>query len=387
MTKKTAKKKTTKKKEFSHKSSVDDLIQKEAKGETYGQMDDNVDIISTGSYRLDKVLGGGFARGWSKWRGDFESGKTSMALNWAAQWQNFYGDDAFVFHFDTEGRVTKERRDASNIDSSPDRYRCELLNTAETVMDVIRKFVLDNPFKKKYFFIIDSSDGMIRKDDKPKAFAGKDTPKIGGGAVLSSMFGRNMSLPMVVGGHHLFICSQVRDQINTNSRKSGKGLGGGNMGRAVGFYSSLMGELRSSWSNLKIKKGKEKEAEEIGHYCNILLEKTPNEQTGKQVLVPIKKGLKGGIWVAREAFDVAEEMGLLSGSSWISMNELLVDQIKSKYPDFEPKLKLQGVNQWVEYLESTPQVVQSIFDYANSFNSALEELKSNTTNEMEGIEW
>src|SRR3954469_17117676 len=71
-------------------------------------------IVSTGSFWFDYVLGGGFrSSSWSRFYADPECGKTSMGLCWAKNWQDEFGDDAFVIIHNAEGRITKALIDRS----------------------------------------------------------------------------------------------------------------------------------------------------------------------------------------------------------------------------------------------------------------------------------
>ena len=107
------------------------------------------------------------------------------------------------------------------------------------------------------------------------------------------------------GGHFLFLSSQVRDKITTGGHGSGgKSASGGN---APGFYSSLIGQIQKPWTDTYIYENpSDTKSKILGRLAEIKLLKTYNETTGQIVKVPIKYGLKGGIWRSYEGMMIAQ---------------------------------------------------------------------------------
>lgn len=282
---------------------IDNLLDsKEAKGMHLGSRSGEEiiapDIITTGSLAFDDVLGGGYrSSSWARFYAEPESGKTSMALCWGKNWQDFYGDDAFVAVLNAEGRVSTDLIQRSGIDTSKERFRIIDTNVSDFIWHFIDQLIKNNPLKKKYFFIVDSTDACIRVGDMEKSCG--DAEKIGGSATILSAAGKKLSLLFSNTGHFLFMASQVRDKVNTYSPtgNAGKDASGGNAPR---FYSSLTGEIKKPWSDTYIYEDpSDKKSKIIGRLVEIKLVKTYNETSGTIVVYPVKYG--SGIWSEYEA--------------------------------------------------------------------------------------
>jgi hypothetical protein len=123
------------KEEGAEESGVDQieslLGEKAFKGLHYGSRsgDEIVkpDIISTGSFIFDTVLGGGFrSSSWSRFYSFPEHGKTAQGLAWGVQWQRYYGAKgmpSMVVILNAEGRITPDLVFRSGIDISKDKFR------------------------------------------------------------------------------------------------------------------------------------------------------------------------------------------------------------------------------------------------------------------------
>lgn len=292
------------------------------------------DIISTGSFTFDEVLGGGFrACGWARFYSDPECGKTSMSLCWGKQWQDFYPKDGMVVAFNAEGRITADLIERSGISTEKDRFRIIDTNMSDAIWSLIENLVSDNPHKKRYFFIVDSTDACVRASDtKDKKEIG-EAEKIGGTATILSAAGKRLSLIFNLKHHFLFMCSQVRDKVNTNSKAGGgKDASGGN---APKFYSSLTGQIKKPWTDKMIfENPSDTKSKPIGRFVEILLHKTPNEKTGVTVEYPVKYDHIGGVWHAYEAMILAQ--------SW----NYVVETAQSRYTftdEFFQELKDNGI--------------------------------------------
>jgi hypothetical protein len=167
------------------------------------------DIISTGSFWFDYVLGGGYRSGcWSRFYADPECGKTSKALSWARSWQEFYGEKARVIFFNAEGRVTKDLLERSGVNLSSPYFRIISTNQYEAIYGIIERLVKENGQDFKYFMVLDSTDACVRAADLAKDY--NESEKMAGGASIASAAGKRLSLLFNHGGHHLFLTSQVR---------------------------------------------------------------------------------------------------------------------------------------------------------------------------------
>lgn len=310
------------------------------------------DLITTSSFWFDYVLGGGYRSScWSRFYSEPEQGKTAMGLTWARNWQQKYGEQALVVYFNAEGRLTRDALDRSGIDySDKERFRVVWTNVYETIYGITEKLVLDDKRGFKVFVMIDSTDACCRKEDLKKVFG--EAEKMAGGAAIASAAGKRMSVLFNYGGHHLYLCSQVRDKMATGPRAGGgKDASGGN---APKFYSSLVGNIKKSWTDTYLYENpSDKKSQHIGRMCEIKLEKTPNETTGKVVRIPIKYGLKGGIWQAYESMMIAQAWGIYikEGNHWNINPEWEADFKKNKIP-FEASC--HGEKQLRTLFDTTP---------------------------------
>lgn len=302
--------------------------------------------ISTGSLWMDIELSGGFRCGWSRFSGEPKIGKTNQGLCWGAAWQKKFPKDGFVVAFNAEGRITADLCVNSGIDTSEERFIRLDSNHGDYVVNKINSWISHNPFKKRYFFLIDSSDALIRAHDLDK---GADSAeKIGGGATLLSFAGKRLSLPISVFGHHLYITSQLRDKMN--SPQGGKGESGGNAPR---FYSSLSGRMRKLFvkgredGNIYDKDGKTI----IGRKTLSQLYKLPNDKSSAEVILHIKEGKLGGIWKEYEILALCEVFGLIERKgSWFAPSETFFKELKDEKIIDDP-FSIQGELPMVRYFE------------------------------------
>ena len=317
----------------------------------------------TGSISLDIHLDGGVRPGIFRISGEFESGKTSFALNLAKRFQKEV-ENSFVVYINAEGRLTPELINRIGIDTSEDKWFCFESNYLEGALGMIRELALNNAEDRGYMFIMDSSDALIRKDDEDnlskKGFNGPQ--KIAGGASVFSVAGKALSLPISRFGHSLIILSQIRTKMNTQTGMVGTIQAGG---KALGFYSSTIVEIRPLWTDLFIWENpsagsiKEK-GKKLGHYCVMRFTKTRNEKTGEEVSIPIKYDKVNGahIWKEREIFDlvIAFEMLQVKGAGWMGFTDEAVNEAKEA--GFEIPQKIQGERKLMAYLEEYPDLVE-----------------------------
>lgn len=339
------------------------LAEKESKGLHLGsrsgtEIEPN-DIITTGSFFFDLVLGGGFrGSSWSRFYAPPECGKTSQGLCWGKNWQDHYGDKGMVIVFNAEGRVTPDLIARSGIDTSKERFRIIDSNKSDFIYTVIDRLVSNNDESKVYFFIVDSTDACERTVDKDKTLG--EAEKIGGSATILSAAGKRLSLIFSVTGHHLYMTSQVRDKVNTHGPGAGgKQASGGN---APQFYSSLTGQITKHWTDLKILENpSDPKSKEIGRLVSIKLEKTPNERTGEVVQFPVKYGKIGGVWPEYEALMVAQAWNLLEepkqGRFEFSEKFLAELAAVNIVPE---KTSFHGKRQALELFEATPDLVKHV---------------------------
>lgn len=318
--------------------------------------------ISTGSFFFDYTLGGGYLVGsWARFFGTEESGKTSMALAWAHNWQKRFGQKARVIYINAEGRIRKELLDRTGVDQSEPGFEIWDTNSADDAYDLIEQLILNNPEELKYFVIFDSTDAGIRRQDLDKKIG--DREGLGGTATILSNAGKRLSNLFNSNDHFLFLVSQVRDKVNTHGPGGGgKDASGGNAPR---FYSSLIGEFKKPWSEMYIcdqeSKPQSDENPIIGRKVQIKMHKTPNEKTGIIVEYPVKYGLVGGVWRAYEAMMVATAWDYyVEKQAWTTIVDRRVDEFKQAGLDFETKF--QGKKAMREHFEKNTKLVDYILN-------------------------
>lgn len=317
------------------------------------------DIVSTGSFYFDQVLGGGFRSScWSRFYSRPEMGKSAQGLKWARQWQDRYGEQAMVVVFNAEGRISADLIARSGVDTGRDRFRIIDTNKSDFIYTMMDRLVSNNPDGKRYFFMVDSTDACERTVDIGKGF--HEAEKIGGTATILSSAGKRLSLIFSVMGHHLYMSSQVRDKLS-----AGAGRGGGvqaSGGNAPQFYSSLTGQIKKHWSEWSIRENpSDDKSKEIGRLVHVALEKTPNETTGTEVVFPVKYGKIGGIWREYEAMMMAQMWGKIDdkGSGNFEFHESFVAELKAANVVID-KPKVRGARVLREMFDSNPDLVNYV---------------------------
>lgn len=341
------------------------LASKEFKGLHYGSRSGTEikrpDVISTGSYFFDEVLGGGFRScGWARFYSDPECGKTSMGLCWAKNWQDFYPQDGMVVVFNAEGRVTADLIERSGISTEKGRFRIIDTNMSDAIWSLIENLVSDNPEHKKYFFIVDSTDACVRATDtKDKKEIG-ESEKIGGSATILSAAGKRLSLIFNLKTAFLFMSSQVRDKLNTRGPAAGgKDASGGN---APKFYSSLTGEIKKPWTETFIRENpSDDKSEIIGRKVQIKLHKTPNETTGTTVEYPVKYGHIGGVWREYEAMLLAQSWDwIIQKKAHFSFSDEFYKELQDNNVIVDQNY--HGEKRLRDTFDKTPDLVKFVFD-------------------------
>ena len=325
-------------------------------------------IISSGSLLLDNEMAGGLRPSIIRASGISEGGKTSCALSFAKNFQETV-DNGMVVYIKAEGRLSESMLERSGLNTSEEKlfiYKC---NIFESVLQLMRQLIMNNPSKCKYFFIIDSMDALIPKGDFDKGYGGKDDAhKVAGGSVLSSAFLKQMALALSTKGHICFMISQVRSKVSVNKYEKGDpNLTNASGGNALLHYSDWILEFQQRFNADRIPTDAKKQAE--GHYCKIIFKKTTNEKTGTIVRYPIKYGRTNGasIWTEYEILDFMTQWEMVDvKTSWITVADEIVSELKDN--GLEIKEKHQGADNFCKYLEENEKVRNFLF---KKFRAAL----------------
>lgn len=345
-------------------------------------------VVSSGSLKVDYLLGGGFGSGLHRFVGANESGKTHEALqvcyNMLKQLKNSKG-----LYVKAEGRLGKNVRNRSGLKFvyHPDDWELGTVlvlesNVYDTVFDFIRGILKNNKAGEQFCIIIDSMDGLISKGDLEKTTS--EAAKIAAGATLTSDFLKRVSLAMNKGGHMCIMISQVRAQPKTtqyaasdpNNRTNATG------GNALQHFTDWIIEFRKQRGCDYITAGKEgpisMDNPAFGHMCRLKICKSDNEKTMMEIAYPIKYGRVGGksIWVERELAEVLlgwEYMEKKGKSAWLDTSDdfkdLLADLGVTDFPE-----KVQGVGKLNDYLEEQSDTCNVLKEYFVKFFTGGDEV-------------
>ena len=339
---------------------------KDNKDSHYNFEDEQVFQVSTGSLLLDSELGGSLeVPAIIRFTGVSGGGKTSSALlimnNFLKSVPNAKG-----FLVKAEGRLNSNVKKISGVNFVDDPQKwdngtCFVLrsNVYENVATLILELIKNNPENTRYYFLIDSMDALISKNDLSKGF--EDSAKVAAGAVLTSNFLRRIMLPLSTFGHICGLVSQVRSNVQINPyAKSDPKLTNSSGGNALQHYADWIFEFQPRYKSDQILEGDKI----IGHWSKILLRKTTNEKDGVEITYPIRHGRSDGksIWTEYEIADMLIQWGFAKKSgAWITFDEGLIKDIKEDLSETFPE-KIQGMDQLRTFLETNQKICNYLFD-------------------------
>jgi RecA/RadA recombinase len=322
--------------------------------------------VGSGSLTLDIEMGGGIRPGIIRSSGVTEGGKTSNALSFAKNFQLTHPDKGTVIYIKSEGRLSDEIIARAGIDTSDQRWKVIPTNDYEFVIDLMRTLIRENEEENIYFFILDSLDALVPRNDLLKSAT--EANKTAGSALLTSDLLRKMAAGFSSRGHICFIISQVRSTIKINPYEKGDpkvtNASGGN---AALHYSDWILEFQQRYKG-DIIFGEDSKTP-VGHWCKIVFKKTPNEKTGTEVKYPIKYGRTNGtsIWVEYEIIDamLAWEMIVTKGA-WVTVSDEIIKELKDN--NLEINKQHQGIDNFRKYLEENSSITNYLFE---KFKSVL----------------
>jgi RecA/RadA recombinase len=345
---------------------------KDNKDSHYNFEDEQVFQVSTGSLLLDSELGGALeVPAIVRFTGVSGGGKTSAALlimnNFLKSVPNAKG-----FLVKAEGRLNTNVKNISGVNfvDDPENWNagtCFVLrsNIYENIATLILELIKNNPENTRYYFLIDSMDALISKNDLHKGF--EDSAKVAAGAVLTSNFLRRIMLPLSTFGHICGLISQVRSNVQINPYVKGDPkLTNSSGGNALQHYADWIFEFQPRYKSDQIIEGDKI----IGHWSKILLRKTTNEKDGIEITYPIRHGRIGGksVWTEYEIADMLIQWGFAKKSgAWITFDTDLIKNIKEDIKKDFPE-KIQGMDQLRTFLENNSEICNYLF---NKFKSIL----------------
>jgi len=328
--------------------------------------------VPSGSMTLDYYLNGGLGTGLHRFVGMNEGGKTSCALQFLKSFLDVKNENRKGFYIKAEGRLGEEISERSGVKfvtNSEDwtEGTCFVFETNiyETAVDAMRQLVGKNQENNKYFFIVDSLDGLLRKDDLAKTF--EESQKVAGGAVVAGTFMKKCAAALQKRGHIAIFISQVRDNIKLDPySKAPIRQTSATGGNALLHFANwiLQFEARHK-SDLILQDEKAipdvQKNPYIGHQVKVTVKKSPNERTNSVIRYPIKYGRKNGTsnWIEKEISDFIQGWGMvIKKGAWLSFEEDVVETARKFGVDLSSQI--QGVPK-LEALISENKNVKKFF--------------------------
>jgi RecA/RadA recombinase len=330
--------------------------------------------VSTGSLNLDITTGGGLSPGLHRFLGMNEGGKTSEALEVTKNFLKSINNSRALL-LKAEGRLSKEIQERSGIKfvTDPEEWEdgtCFVFecNIFETISELMKDLIQNNEENKKYIFILDSVDGLMTKGDSQKSMT--EATKVAGGAVISSMLMKKISLALSKRGHMAIFISQVRSDIKLDPYASHKEVRqttatGGN---ALLHFANWILEFEPRYNkDLILEKPNEKydsvKNKIIGHNVKITIKKSTNETTNSKIQYPIKYGRKDGssVWREYEVIDqiLAWEFATAKGA-WVTFNDEIIKELQNE--GLELKKQHQGIDNLRSYLEENKKILDYFYN-------------------------
>lgn len=343
--------------------------------ENHYNFEEDIDYkVSYGSLVVDFELQGGIGPGLHRFTGMNEGGKTSAALEVMRNFLNTVPNSR-GFYIKAEGRLSKNMKDRSGVEftNKPEEWQngnCFVFecNVYETVAEAMRNLVYDNSEDIRYFFLLDSVDGLITKNDAEKSF--EESSKVAGGAVIAATFMKRVSIALAKRGHMAVFISQVRADIKLDPySKAPIRQTTATGGNALLHFANYIFEFEPRFkTDMILQKPLEKYDPQknpyIGHYAKITVKKSPNEKTNSVIRYPIIYGRVGGksIWNEKEILDMlylwghAEKKG-----AWISISaDLRNEALEHK---IEIPETIQGENKFNTLVEEDQKIKNFFIKY------------------------
>jgi RecA/RadA recombinase len=329
--------------------------------------------FSTGSLKLDIETGGGLMPGIHRSMGIYEGGKTSFSLECMKNFLKTVKGSRGLY-VKAEGRLSAEMRERSGVTFVTEAKdwvdgTCFILetNVYEVVINIMRELVR-NKNGTLYYFLLDSMDGLVPKNDFDKEV--DEANKVAGAPALTKKFLQKLGGAMQKFGHVCMMIGQVSANIQLDEHTKNKGeqrkvsATGGN---AALHWANFIFEFEPRADGLTSDDLiRENQAEKydpvknklIGHYCKIRIRKSTNEKTNSLVKYPIKYGRNNGtsVWREYEVIEMLEVLGLVTRSgAWYYFDPEIIKDIKAE-TGIEAPEKTQGKAKVFEFLDSNSSV-------------------------------
>ena len=356
------------------------------KKDDHYQFEKPVDVlVPSGSLIFDFHLDGGIGPGLHRFTGINEGGKSSSALGFLFNFLSKKEKRRGVL-MKAEGRLSKEMMARSGIKFvfSAEEWTdgtCFVFesNIYETTVDLMRTLVKKNDEGIQYFFILDSVDGLILKNDLDKDTG--DSNKVAGGAVIAGTLMKKMAIALQKRGHVAIFISQVRADVQLDPySKEPVRQTTATGGNALLHFANYIFEFNPRWNGDLILENPDEKPDVkknpiLGHFCSITVKKSPNEITGRKIRYPIKYGRTNGTsnWLEKEVFDILVSWNVLNKKgAWISWQEDFFQEAKNAGIDLPEKI--QGINRFDELVENDVKVREYLINYCKNGHKEDSEL-------------
>lgn len=344
---------------------------KENKGDHYNFEDDHFYKVPCSSLLLTSALGGGLTPGAHRFVGLTAGGKTSCALDFMFHFLNLPSPNSCErrgVYIKSEGRLSEDMKSRSGVtfvDSANDWLpgTCFVLesNIYEAVFSWKRRCL--SMKGQEFFFITDSVDGLIKRDDAIKAE--EDSITVGGGSLITSVFLKKTGLAMAKRGHIDIYISQIRDQIKINQYevtvpKQGNASGG----RSLEHQANIALQFLPRFGKDAILEGAGKDSKLLGHYAKCRILKTDNENYA-EVAYPIRYKQTGGksVWLSKELVDMMVEWSLVKKEgAWIYLSEGIKSKLLENFDVEKIPENFHGVTKFSEWIETNEDIQKFLFD-------------------------
>lgn len=344
---------------------------KGSKTDHYNFEDSIIYKVPSSSLLLTSLMDGGLGPGCHRFLGGASNGKTSAALDFLLNFlkESTEEEPRRGVYFKSEGRLSEDMKTRSGVTfvtSPKDWFPGTAIiidsNVFEFVFDIIREQITKNPTKCRYFYILDSLDMMAKRIDLERPLA--DATSVAGGALLSSVFLKKVSIGLNKRGHIAIFISQVRESIKINPYektppKVGNASGGHAMEHAADWVIEFLGRNASDI----IRMGDEAKGKPIGHYAKAKIIKANNESYNQEVKYPIcyKRTNGQSIWREKEVIDMLLAWTLVvRAGAWYKPEENFLQEVRDK--GFDMADKYQGLENLSNYLNVNPSLIDYLFD-------------------------
>ena len=193
------------------------------------------DFIPTGSFLLNLVLGGGWARKRvANLVGDKSSGKTLLAIEACANFAKHVGEAEDIRYAETESAFLEEYAHKIGMPQAAQLTKEEDgIRTVEDWYNDLDAFLKEQTKRTTpCFYVLDSLDALSDDAEADRAF-GENTYGTGKAKGVSELFRRKIS-DIAKADCAMLIISQIRDNIGVTFGETKKRSGG----RALDFYAS-----------------------------------------------------------------------------------------------------------------------------------------------------